>query len=41
MLNLFGLMHNTNQINMSELALIEKADEGNVLGNYAKQAINT
>lgn len=29
-------MHNTNQINMSELALIEKADEGNVLGNYAK-----
>lgn len=28
-------------IYMSELALIEKANEGNFLGNYAKWAIHT
>ncbi len=34
-------MQNTVQTNTSELALIEKADEGNFLGNRAEFAIHT
>lgn len=34
-------MHNTIQTNKSELALIEKADEGNFLDNSAKWAFHT
>ena len=35
------LTHSTSQTNKSVLALIEKADEGYLLGNSAKRAIVT